>query len=944
MKLTRQNLRIAPLFKRAAVTFALCALAVAPTFAQEEEQPQEDGSGGITSRYYAVRAENYEKANSWEAAKREIDAGLEKYPDDPDLRYLNGRYYYYAQNDLNQARYNLVKALQGDDQNFGARRLMVDVEDDAQRYSSAICYINELLEFQPYDRDLWRRKIGLYNKIGHKVEADEALMRLARIYPNDSVVQRDLSNRHRADWASRLASSTLDQRASTIESWIDLDSHNLDYYDELIDIYRSMGDYDRALGAANRGLRWFPRNQNLVRKAVGILTEMGMLTRAMAFARENHLGGPIYDNLLREVVADNRLHDPYESSARLYLATNDADALTYLLNTALTRGYYDDAMVYLQEAYRKYGRTPELLMKEYTLEKRFGDEKGVMRVLKQITDAKLDVEGANQEYAAMIVELANREIDHEDYPSALEHLSTAIDLLWPSDELWASTVARKISLLGRMGRFAEARQTYYDALVHDGSNAPRFAAAYEEVAASRLKVLIEDEQYDVALKEAEELLKIMPNSEAALRTCINMAQTLKRDQLFYHYAALGYETFPDQPFFIVKQASALMQQGKPEEALAMLKPRPDDDYVNPQIYAAYAGITEEWAGLLLKERMPEQALEKIDAALLYDPSNKDLLYMKGIAYELLKEYGLAYEYQNKYYNPSNAEQAQWYQHMRYLKYRSFKHHVDATYLAAFYDFHGEESSAIAHLYSLASVSYSYLTRKNTYTGQISYKGVDGRHVENADGGGIGLEFLAQLDHEFNSRWSAMANISYGTKFFNKLGLNLMGSYNADHGWTPSLRLGYRLTPKNYITTESSSRASTFHVFLLTPAIMKSWERINTSLGVDLVVLSETARVARGTSFHYNVGWKGKLFFNEDNVSSVSLLAGFGSFPELTFFDQMAQTSLSRINAMLGFDVQYLFSSNFYMGLTGTWNTYNEGVQADSYRNVYSINVQLHIAF
>lgn len=44
-----------------------------------------------TSRYYFNRADDYAKANAWNEAKREIDAGLEQYPDDPDLRYLNGR-------------------------------------------------------------------------------------------------------------------------------------------------------------------------------------------------------------------------------------------------------------------------------------------------------------------------------------------------------------------------------------------------------------------------------------------------------------------------------------------------------------------------------------------------------------------------------------------------------------------------------------------------------------------------------------------------------------------------------------------------------------------------------------------------------------------------------------------------------------------------------------
>ena len=42
-----------------------------------------------TPRYYIHRAEGYVSSNAWNTAKREIDAGLKEYPDDPDLRYLN---------------------------------------------------------------------------------------------------------------------------------------------------------------------------------------------------------------------------------------------------------------------------------------------------------------------------------------------------------------------------------------------------------------------------------------------------------------------------------------------------------------------------------------------------------------------------------------------------------------------------------------------------------------------------------------------------------------------------------------------------------------------------------------------------------------------------------------------------------------------------------------
>ena len=902
-----------------------------------------------TPRYYASRAEGYVSSNAWEAAKREIDEGLESYPDDPDLRYLNGRYYYYAQGDLTRARYNLVRSIQEDDQHFQAKRVLVDVEDDAKHYSSAICYINELLEFQPYDRDLWRRKIALYNKIGHRTEADAALERLARIFPNDSIVRRDLNNRHREDWNTRLLKPSLSETANTLEEWLDYDPSNLDYYKELAEVYYQMGEYERALGAANRGLARYPREAELVRKAATVLSAMGMITSAVTFVRQNGYTGTLYTGLLADAANDARLRDPYEVNGRLYATTGSRDALTYLLNTALTRGYYNDAKYYLRESYARNGRTLDLLMKEYELEKRFGDERATLRLLQEMYESNPRDEDLTEQYAAMMLELAGRDIAHEQWADASAHLQRAILLLDPENEAWSAAVSQQITMLGRLNRFDDARELYEAASLLGADVAQRFASAYEDVAANRLRALMLEEEYESALKLAQELLLVVPASEPALRCCINVTQTLGYDDLFHEYADRGYAARPDTPYFIIKEAVALQQRGRMAEALALLRPEREGEYheyVNPQLQAAFSGITEEWAVLLMKEKMPDVALVKLDIALRYDPENRELLYLKGLAHEQLKQFALAWQYQSRNYNPSNAEQLQWYQHMRYMHFRSFRNRVDASYTRAVYDTRQEELASVGHLYSIASVSYSRLEDNDTFTGQISYKGVDGYHTSDvSETGGVGLDFMAQWDHTFNHRWSGSASASYSTRFFNKWGANLSAAYAADGGWTPSLRLGYRRTPPTwlYLDPESGKDAdyAKYNLFVLTPSVEKSWETVKTSLGVDLSLM--------GGNLFYNVGWKGRLFLNDDNISSVSLMAGFGSFPELNFFDQTALRNVSHTNTMIGFDAQYLLTHNLFVSVSGTWNTcYNPIRRNDmiigASRNIYGINVAMHVAF
>ena len=900
-----------------------------------------------TSRYYVHRAEGYVSSNAWNTAKREIDAGLKLYPEDPDLLYLNGRYYFII-GDLEQARYNLVKATQVNDMHFKAKRLLVDVEDKLQHYSSAICFINELLEFQPYDRDLWRRKISFYRILKNDVEADAALKRLHHIYPNDSVVLADVRRHNFENWNKLLKKSSLKEAADNLEQWIDQDPMMREYYIELVGTYIKMGEFERAIGVANRGLVHFPNDPELTNKVIGIMSDLGLYTQALAFAKSRHLNGNVYNNLLQEVAADARMHDPYEANGRLYMATHDRDALTYLINTSLTRGYYDDARFYIEEAMKRDGRTPALLMRLYDLEKKAGNDKRCLHVLTELYEANPQDAKLTEAYTDMMMQLAEYDVAGEQWNDAYMHLNRVLELLPDTAETWPTVVSKQIIVLGHLKKLEEAHRLYVEASERSPHNQRRFASAYEDFAANRLKFLIEEERYEEALNESEDLLEIVPSSDVALRCLINVSQMLKRDELFYEAAEMGYETFPTTPYFVVKQAVALQQQGRTEEALALLRPfNRTGELVSPQLIATYSGISHEWASQLLKDRMPEAAMLVIDSALVYDAGNRDLLYDKGIAYEYLKQFAKAYEFQMRYYEPSNAEQGDFIRHMRYLGYKGCKNRVDATYTSAFYDSQNDNLSTIAHLYSIASVSYSRVSPRNTYTGQISYKGIDGYHTEeNSESGGYGLEFMAQWEHTFNSKWSGMLNAAYSTRFFNKIGANVSLSYAAPRGWTPSLRLGFRRTPSSYLYISSGDNVSAakgeYNLFIFSPSVEKSWERVKLTGNTDVTIMSG--------STYYNVGLKGKLFVNNDNISSVSLVTGFGSFPELTFFEQTALQGVSHTNAMVGFDVQYLCTRHLCLGLTGSWNTcFNpyrqaDGTLLDSYRNIYSVALQFHLAF
>ena len=350
------------------------------------------------------------------------------------------------------------------------------------------------------------------------------------------------------------------------------------------------------------------------------MSEQGLYTRALMFLKENGVGGAALEGAMREAANDARLRDPYDITGRLYASAGDRESLTYLLNTALTRTYYDDAMMYLYEMYKLDGRTTDLLLKEYDLQRRNGYEKLAHQVLEELYRINPDNEEFREQYLLMQMELANIDIEQEEWEDAYDRLTIANGLMTPGSPQWIATMTRRISLLGKMDRVEEAKVLYSQATVDVPASRKRFAGAYEDIFSNRIKGLIEEENYVAALSLAQELLLMVPDSEVALRACINMSQTLKRQELFFEYAQKGYDTYPEQPYFLIKQALALQQQDRYPEALSLLLPqKPGDLYANPQLVNPYSGVSQDWAVLLIRNRMPDLAMERLDNALIYDP-------------------------------------------------------------------------------------------------------------------------------------------------------------------------------------------------------------------------------------------------------------------------------------------------------------------------------------
>ena len=342
---------------------------------------------------YAKIVQEHFANEEWEEGKTLLEEGLGRYPKVSDLQWLMGKYWHHKK-DYDQARYHLIKAIEDNYNNVNAKQLLVDVEENTQNYSSAICYVNELLEVNPYWRGLWRRKIDLYRKQGNDVEADRLLKRINQIYPNDTILRKDYIYSMELGYQHMKKGGNRKEAIERLTELIKISPDNEEFYLDIINLHLQKGNREAALGWSSNGLAAIPGSSALIIKRAGILGELARFPEALVFVQEQmrRNNSPairrMYNNLLLEAARSEKQRDPYVLYGMAYESGNkDKEALDYLLNTSVTRGYTDDALFYIREAKKQYGNTDKgILYKEYMLYRQMNEDDLAYSALKKLYD------------------------------------------------------------------------------------------------------------------------------------------------------------------------------------------------------------------------------------------------------------------------------------------------------------------------------------------------------------------------------------------------------------------------------------------------------------------------------------------------------------------------------------------------------------------------------
>lgn len=569
-----------------------------------------------TPDYYASNARMLFKSGKWEEGKHFVDEGLKYYPETNDLNELNGRYYYHKE-DYDNARYFLIVCVRDNPENVTAKQLLVAVEEKTKNYSSAICYVNELLEINPYWQGLWRKKIGLFRLQGNDVEADRLLKRLHQIYPNDSTVQREYAASLEEKY---IRDRKKGDRTASIESLYDLievSPYNESYYLALSNMLLQQGNTEEALQVTGRGASAIPGSSALVVKRAGILAGEGRYQEAMAYVkarmRYNRSGtlASFYNGLLSEAAEEARMSDPYVLYGKVYENSKSQEALDYMLNTSLTRGYDEDALYYLAEAKRRRGETKDLLYKEYIVYKRMGNTSkaySLLSTLASVDSTNADIvdelalnrlhqagnlisDGLYSEALPYLKAASRRSYDPEIRYSALSkeyacyfEMKKYDDALATLDRMHvlalgdsvknAEYFVKKADIFNRQG-YTTAALAVLDSVLRDSMDVAvraSYVAAYEEIAVPYIKSLIDEGASFRAYDESVRLLAVNPSNLEGLQYAIGMADLLGRYDAYNDYVRQARSIYPEKTEFIVKQAVSYNRAGEHRRAVDMLRP------------------------------------------------------------------------------------------------------------------------------------------------------------------------------------------------------------------------------------------------------------------------------------------------------------------------------------------------------------------------------------
>lgn len=888
----------------------------------------------------------------WEDGKAKIMELWSKNTKDSDLHMLLGKYYVHKkQYDL--ARFQLVKAIAYAPGNVDAKQLLVAVETDTKRYASAICYVNELLEVNPYWKGLWRKKIELYRLSGNEVEADRLLKRLAQIYPEDREIRQDQQYTMERKASDLTKAGRIDQSIAVERELIDQGTGNESNYVAIIDSYIKAGDLHAALVYTDRALNKYRNNPTFVQKKVALLEQQQRYPELISFLR-NQLKNPSSASLKAQYayfLVEAARNEKEKNPATLYGKILDAspgnkEAFDYVFSDLMGKGMYESAVVALKKYRSSAGESKELDLKELSLYKRMGDQAKITALTKRyrqkypndtdireayvaiaLQEAKANFQDGNMDEAvadwndvirsgdvASVARakqgLYNAYVSEGKYQDAIELLDNEL-LTKPGNR---KLLLKKSDLYRKQGKLHEAIRVYE--VVLDAATPEErtyLVSDYADLLAGHVKNLQESYQLEQLTMQLEKWLAYDERNKDALNDMINVSYQTKDLERMLHYAQLAELIYPEDITFKIKVAEAMvLKQGDLAQPWRSLHALIADNPHHTPLVNTFVQTSESYARQLLKDKKLDTAIVMIDTALRYKDV-KNLKYLKGLAYEGLKKFDSAYYYQ-QFYDPSLLELNDFKTHLVNLGQRSLQNVLSIAHLRARFG----DSFTVS---SISSLDYTHLFTNSAavsvrmnYTGRENGKGVQGQ-----------IEWLKPL----NNRLSGRLNVAYSNKHFARLMFNAAALYQFRSSWEVEPEVGFR----SFYTQQN--------LFNLNVGLTKDIHDFRLNAKWSNFYLKSGAQ----NNYLYSMMGRAQYFIS-GSKSYVMAMGSIGNSPDVDLIDNQLYNSFNVFNAMVGSGFGWTINKNLATSVVGSWYNFKVGnnVADQTYRNLYNLYFQVDVRF
>lgn len=880
----------------------------------------------------------------WEKGKKTVDDALILYPLDSDLKMLLGKYYHHKkQND--KARYELLKSLEINPNNLDAKQILVNVETETERYSSAICYVNELLEVNPYWKDLWRKKIELYKYQGNIVEAQRLQERISLIYPNDKELRDDYLYGLETEANNKRKEGKIDEAIKISTKLIGEDPNNAYYYLSIANDYLKAGDRTNALKYMEQGLNRFPDNSELINKKAGYLAEENQYNTLLSFLKQKGMHSQ-YNYYLLEAARHARNNETSTLYGKIFERNpGNTEAFRVIFNHTISTLQYGEALEILKKHREKAGDSKDLYAKElmvYQLMNMQNKANSLTKKLIVLYPNDTDIQNA---YSTVMLSEAKNKMAEQRYTSAIEDWYQVVQ--YGDDDLVLVAQNSIYNAYMELGEYFNALNILNEMISSDPNNDELYLkrsetylkqknyhqslASYEQVlernsdgkhqigyaetSAQIVKELIAVYRYDEALKYTERWLFYDTNNLLAFHYAFNIAHLINDQEKALSYAEKGNKAHPEDIFFIVKLAE--LKGIHPEhydEIHTFLYTELSKNPYHPDLINSYAQFTETYSLHLIKNKQSQEALEKLNTALIFAPQNNSLKYAKGLAFEKLKEYDSAYYYQS-FYEPLPSEVFSFRQHLNYLYYKSLNNEIGLYHMRnRFGDVYG--------INSISSLSYTRFENKNTFSGRINYAGREP---------GKGFQIQGEWSRDWNLKTATKLDAAWANQFFPKIIFN--GSVYREIEKLKEINIELGLGYRKLDTTFSNSTLGNTDMFNLVVGVTKTFDPFRLNLRFNNFILDN--------NWLYNLTLNARYELSSPK-NYIMAMAGFGSSPDVELVNYQVYDGFSVLNTMVGAGFTHLINKRVSVGVLGTWYNYQAG--AHKYRNLYNIFLNLHVAF